>query len=144
VWTFTLRSGITFHDGTPLDAAAAVRNLQETGTGLLISNAIKDYGKNPDGSLAIEATGDLSFTIKTGKGGDLSQPLPWPNLPATLAGQLGERLRDRLVRAAGVQPGAGSGCGGADRAGGHRGTASPGLKAELRELGAVKARVGPA
>ncbi|MFZ4812075.1 MAG: ABC transporter substrate-binding protein [Ilumatobacteraceae bacterium] len=89
VWTFTLRSGITFHDGTPLDAAAAVRNLQETGTGLLISNAIKDYGKNPDGSLAIEATGDLSFTIKTGKGGDLSQPLPWPNLPASLSGQLG-------------------------------------------------------
>jgi peptide/nickel transport system substrate-binding protein len=89
VWTFTLRSGITFHDGTPLDAAAAVRNLQETGTGLLVSNAIKDYGKNPDGSLAIEATGDLSFTIKTGKGGDLSQPLPWPNLPASLSGQLG-------------------------------------------------------
>jgi peptide/nickel transport system substrate-binding protein len=88
-WTFTLRPGITFHDGTPLDAAAVVKNLQLTGTGLLISNAITDYGKNPDGSLAIEATGDLTFTIKTGKGGDLSQPLPWPNLPATLTGQLG-------------------------------------------------------
>ena len=88
-WTFTLRPGIAFHDGTALDAAAVVKNLQLTGTGLLISNAITDYGKNPDGTLAIEATGDLSFTIKTGKGGDLGQPLPWPNLPATLAGQLG-------------------------------------------------------
>ncbi len=88
-WTFTLRDGITFTDGTALDAAAVVKNLKATGSGLLISGAIVDYGKNPDGTLAIEATGDLTFTIKTGKGGDLSQPLPWPNLPATLTGQLG-------------------------------------------------------
>ncbi len=88
-FTFTLRSGIKFHDGTALDAAAVVKNLQLSGTGLLIANAVRDYGKNADGSLAIEATGDLTFTIKTGKDGDLSQPRPWPNLPSTLAGQLG-------------------------------------------------------
>jgi peptide/nickel transport system substrate-binding protein len=86
---FTLREGITFHDGTPLNAEAVVYNLQEAGSGLLISNAITDYGRNPDGTFAIEATGEYTFTIKTGKGGDLSQPRPWPNLPATLGGQLG-------------------------------------------------------
>lgn len=88
-FTFKVREGINFHDGTPLDAAAVVYNLQEAGTGLLLAAAINDYGKNPDGTLAIEATGDYTFTIKTGKGGDLSQPRPWPNLPATLGGQLG-------------------------------------------------------
>ena len=31
----------------------------------------------------------MTFTIKTGKGGDLVQPRPWPTLPAFLAGQLG-------------------------------------------------------
>ncbi|MFZ4810522.1 MAG: ABC transporter substrate-binding protein, partial [Ilumatobacteraceae bacterium] len=88
-WTFTVRSGISFTDGTPLNAAAVVKNLQATGTGLLISAAVTDIGKNPDGSLAIEATGDMTFTVKTGKNGDLSQPRPWPNLPAAFAGQLG-------------------------------------------------------
>jgi peptide/nickel transport system substrate-binding protein len=88
-FTFTLRPDIKFHDGTALDAAAVVKNLQLSGTGLLIANAVRDFGKNADGSLAIEATGDLTFTIKTGKDGDLSQPRPWPNLPSVLAGQLG-------------------------------------------------------
>ncbi|MCU1358967.1 MAG: hypothetical protein JWN99_256, partial [Ilumatobacteraceae bacterium] len=98
-FTFKLRPGIKFTDGTPLDAAAVVKNLQVTGTGLLISGAITDFGRTSLGAdgvfgtaddvLAIEATDDLTFTIKTGKNGDLTQPRPWPNLPSVLAGQLG-------------------------------------------------------
>ncbi len=88
-WTFKVRPGITFHDGTPLDAAAVVYNLQEHGPSLLTAAAIADFGRNPDGTFAIEATDDMTFTIKTGKGGDLSQPVSWATLPVFLVGQIG-------------------------------------------------------
>lgn len=89
VWTFTLRPGITFHDDTPLDAEAVVYNLQQHASSLLTAAAIADFGRNPDGSFAIEAVDELTFTITTGKGGDLSQPVSWATLPVFLAGQLG-------------------------------------------------------
>jgi peptide/nickel transport system substrate-binding protein len=89
VFDFTVRSGITFHDGTPLDAAAIVKNLQVAGQGLLLGAALKDIGKNADGSLAIEATGDMTFQVKTGFNGDLAQPLPWPGMPSALGTQWG-------------------------------------------------------
>lgn len=89
VFDFTVRPGITFHDGTPLDAAAIVKNLQVAGQGLLLGAALKDIGKNADGSLAIEATGDMTFQVKTGFNGDLAQPLPWPGMPSALGTQWG-------------------------------------------------------
>ena len=46
-WTITLREGITFHDGTPFNADAAIHNLQESGTGLLIAGALTDVAKVP-------------------------------------------------------------------------------------------------
>jgi ABC-type transport system substrate-binding protein len=88
-WTFTLRSGITFQDGTPFDADAAIYNIQQHASSLLTAAAIADFGRNPDSSFAIDKVDDMTFTIKTGKGGDLSQPRPWATLPSYLAGQLG-------------------------------------------------------
>jgi peptide/nickel transport system substrate-binding protein len=88
-WTGVVRPGITFHDGTPLDAAAVVYNLQEHSTSLLTSAALPDLGRNADGSFAIELIDDMTFVAKMGKGGDLTQPRPWATFPIFLAGQLG-------------------------------------------------------
>ena len=86
-WTIHVRPGITFHDGTPLDAAAMVHNLQLAGQGLLISNALKDVAHLPDGSLKIEQLDDMTFTVFTGKNGNPDEPLPWPSFEYALTTQ---------------------------------------------------------
>ena len=59
-WTFTLREGVTFHDGTPLDAAAVVQTFER---------ALDPETNSPiAGSLlgpveSIEVTGDMSFAL---------------------------------------------------------------------------------
>jgi peptide/nickel transport system substrate-binding protein len=88
-WTVVVRDGITFHDGTPLDAAAMVQNLQEAGASLLISAALKDVAKNPDGRLKIEILDPMTFTIFTGRDGDPNDPLPWPAFDRALGTQWG-------------------------------------------------------
>jgi peptide/nickel transport system substrate-binding protein len=100
-WTITIRDGIKFTDGTPVDADAVIYNLQATGTGLLVANAIVDVAKiddpggatNADGTpkqvLDIVKNDDLSFTIMLGKNGDPNTPLSWPGFDFYLTGQLG-------------------------------------------------------
>jgi peptide/nickel transport system substrate-binding protein len=94
-WTITIREGISFTDGSPVNAAAVIYNLQAAGTGVLVSALVKDVAKVPDPNdpdrliLKIEQLDDLTFVIYTGDDGDPDQPLPWRNFPHTLAGQWG-------------------------------------------------------
>lgn len=94
-WTITLREGVTFTDGTPVDADAVMFNLQETGTSLLVQTAVTDVAKVPDPEnpertlLKMEKVDDLTFTIFTGRNGDPEQPITWTALPHLLTGQWG-------------------------------------------------------
>ena len=89
VFTVTLREGIDFHDGTPFDADAAMQNINASFTSLLISGAVKDIAKGPDGSVLMEKLDDLTFTLQTGFNGDPDNPIPWPLFPYYLGGQAG-------------------------------------------------------
>ncbi len=62
----TLRDGIKFHDGTPLDSAALVRNFEEYRKSALIGAALKDIS-------TVTATGPLEVTVTTSR--------PWPEFP---------------------------------------------------------------
>ena len=100
-WTITVRPGITFTDGTPVNADALIRNLQETGNGLLVGKALVDVAKEPDPGGAVNPDGtpkigfkitkadDMTFTIYTGKNGDPASPLSWPGFDSYLTGQWG-------------------------------------------------------
>ncbi|MFN8020325.1 MAG: ABC transporter substrate-binding protein [Acidimicrobiales bacterium] len=88
-WTGVVRPGISFHDGTPLNADAVIYNLQEHSSSLLTAAALVDLARNADGTFVIDKVDDMTFTIHTGKGGDPAQPRPWATFPVFLAGQLG-------------------------------------------------------
>ncbi|MCY4135112.1 MAG: ABC transporter substrate-binding protein [bacterium] len=61
-WTFTLRPGITFHDGLPVDSAALVRHLEELGNATLSRLAIEEAEIQ-----SFEAIDDLSVKVTLGK-----------------------------------------------------------------------------
>ena len=89
VWTIKVREGISFTDGTPLDADAVIDNLNRTASGLLVSGAVKDLAKNPDDTLVTEKIDDYTFTLSTGHNGDPSNPISWPLFPNFLTTQFG-------------------------------------------------------
>jgi ABC-type transport system substrate-binding protein len=70
VFTITLRSGINFHDGTPLNAAALQLNLEKQQASILTGPAFQNIAST-------QVTGPLTVTITT--------KTPWEELPYYLA-----------------------------------------------------------
>ncbi|MFB2572541.1 ABC transporter substrate-binding protein [Micrococcus sp. IITD107] len=60
-WTFTIREGVTFSDGTPLDAEAVARNLQVFGEG--ITDAQIQPNQDYKNFVSAEVTGDDQVTV---------------------------------------------------------------------------------
>jgi peptide/nickel transport system substrate-binding protein len=65
-WVITLRDGIKFQDGTPLDSAALLRNFEEYRKSSLIGAALQNID-------TVTATGPLEVTVTT--------KTPWPEFP---------------------------------------------------------------
>jgi peptide/nickel transport system substrate-binding protein len=88
-FTIKVREGITFTDGTPLNADAVIDNLSRTFSGLLVSGATKDIAKRPNGAIVSEKIDDYTFKIFTGKNGNPNEPISWPLFPYLLTVQAG-------------------------------------------------------
>lgn len=72
-WTLTVRDGITFHDGTPLDGAAVAANLELHRTSPVTGNFVGDIE-------TVEATNNV-VVVTTRR--------PWVSFPVILTGQVG-------------------------------------------------------
>lgn len=88
IFTIKVREGITFHDGTPLNADAMIRAINEGINSILVGKALKDVAR-VDGVAVTEKLDDMTFTIALGKDGDPNSPLSWPLFPYYLGGQGG-------------------------------------------------------
>lgn len=109
-WTIKVRSGISFTDGTPVNADAMIDNIQRSGLGLLLLAQLVDLAKVPTAAdptkkeYKIEKVDDMTFTIFTGKDGDPAQPLPWPGFDFYLTGQLGLIASPTWLKAVDADP----------------------------------------
>jgi len=81
-WVIKLRQGVTFHDGTPVDAAAVARNLQEHTTSLLTSTAVSFID-------TVEVVDDLSVEVTMIK--------PWSTFPDALTSQVGYVMAPAMI-----------------------------------------------
>lgn len=74
VWTIKLREGITFHDGTPLDAQAVVTNLEDRRKGVVSAQALTIISK-------VAAVDPLTVEV--------TMASPWANFPIVMTDQIG-------------------------------------------------------
>ncbi|WP_084657359.1 ABC transporter substrate-binding protein [Natronohydrobacter thiooxidans] len=70
-WVMTLRDGITFQNGKPVDAQAVLAAIEAA-----IANSASARGSVPEGAV-FSVTGPLELSVTT--------PEPWPELPGVLA-----------------------------------------------------------
>lgn len=75
-WTITMRSGVTFHDGTPLDAAAVVKDLTAAKASPLVGAVMVNIS-----TIEVDPANPLNVIITTID--------PWASLPASLTAQVG-------------------------------------------------------
>ncbi|MCU1487887.1 MAG: hypothetical protein JWN67_4633 [Actinomycetia bacterium] len=73
-WTLHVRPGITFHDGTPLDAAVVADNLNRHLKSFLTAKALGDVE-------SVTTTGPMDVLVKTKRS--------WSGFPLFLSGQVG-------------------------------------------------------
>ena len=98
-WTVTLREGVTFHDGTPVNADALIANFQSLRASALPALAINPFfpPKNEDGTdPGIEKVDDLTVIYH------LLDPAAF--FPAYLVGQLGMVASPAWLEAAAADP----------------------------------------
>jgi len=74
VWTIKLRKGITFHDGTPLNADAVKLQLDKDKASFLVGQAFRSME-------SVDKVDDLTVKVNMNQ--------PWVAFPASLAGQAG-------------------------------------------------------
>ena len=89
VWTIKVREGITFTDGTPLNADAGDRQPQPQRRRRARLGALKDLAKNPDRTLVTEKLDDYTFTHRHRQERRPNQPVSWPLFRTTSPAQAG-------------------------------------------------------
>lgn len=90
-WRFQLRSGVSFHDGTPLDADAVVRALRH-----VLDADVPPRAFNPKLVAAVEPDGDDAVRIETNQ--------PNPLLPSYLASPNTGILAAKAYEGKGIDP----------------------------------------
>jgi peptide/nickel transport system substrate-binding protein len=80
-WEIAVRSGITFHDGSPLNADVVVDNLRRQATSLLNGLRLQDVARTADGAPDISAADENTVLIKMSR--------PWVDFDTYLVNSIG-------------------------------------------------------